>query len=1600
MTGSQVIGGRYEIQAAPIGQGGMGVVFKAYDTVTKRFVALKTMWGNFDPAAVELFEKEWTVLARLSHPNIVDILDTGEYTENGQRKPYFVMPLLPGATLDTLIKEASQRLTVERTVEIISQACRGLQAAHDQGLVHRDLKPSNIFVMDDDTVKIIDFGVVHLADARTVTGIKGTLQYMAPEQLEMKPATPLSDIFSLGVVCYETLTLRKPFARKSEAEVVDAIRTHVPPPASEISPSVNALVSRTVHKAMAKQPYHRFSNAREFADTLRKALRNEHIERFDRTKIQPRIERTKKAFGEGDYQFALEILTELESEGNIDPEMSLLRIQIEQAKRSKTVRQLIDSARIRMDEDEFPLALQKVQDVLEIDPSNVDALAIKSQIERQRSARQIDNWFRLAQQHLENQLFSQSRQAVEEILKVDASNTHARSFLADVDRKEEEAAKIREEKQKLYEAALSSYKNGAITTALSKLEQVLDLGRQLSANPQTDAQYQVFYNQIRSERDAIHNGYAEGRKALADRNFERALEICNEFLSRRPGDPMFKSLKIEVEETQRQEKSAAIAEINQRVEAEADLDRKFNILKEAKERYPNEPLFQQSLQLIKERRDLVNSIIARARHFEESGQFNEACSQWDILRNIYRQYPGLDFEIQRLDRRREEQAREEAKARWVEKVDRSMASGEYDRAGDTAQQALGEFPEDGELTRLQKLAELAQKKSREAHSLLEEGQQLCAGKDCAAGIEKLRQALRLDEKNHAVRAGLVGALVEHARALVGQDWRAAEPVVAEALDVEGSDPVAKSLASLIDDYRRREIVDGYLTEVRDLQAAGDLEGARAKLEQGLAAYPNEIRLSQLYGNVRAAVDARRGEARKKVEPADLDATALFSPAQGTPMPAETIVQPLSTSRQPAAPEPAAPGKTEAPAVPGRVSPLPAAPPPTPTKNAAPPVPPPEETRSSGHGAPPAPKKKSSWLLLGAAAVVVIAIASYVIVKHQSSGAATPAPVSAAAASVKFSANVDGVRYLVDGHPVPGGDVSLPPGAHSAEADADGYQRSVQSFTVPAGASGPITVQFTLQPALPELRITSDLKAGKVVIDGKDTADLQEGNIVKDGLPPGDHTLKILDNGREVFSFPFTVTPKEAVTITGPIQSSQTSGTVVSSFGGNARVYASSGLKGNLSGQSLQPIPASGLPVTLVSSAPSDFVVQSGNQQNHLNIALSPVPVLSVQLGAERNTGTLLVQSNVPDAQVFVNGEQWRKPLADGSRLIVLSPQTYSIKLSRDGYQDSPAQTVEIRKGEQQQLQINLTAMPQKATLAFDGLPAGAEVIIDGVHAGITNPAGNFSSDVAPGRHAVTLHKAGYEDTGITREWQAGINKVAGVQMAKAATGTLSFEINPGNARISFRRAGDTAAHDAKNGSSVSVKPGDYQVTANADGYTAKTSTVAVATGKEMVVDWTLASSKKASPTGIDAFENAPDWKADGAWYSHQGSGDSWLRHNQGSFTFAILKQVSKRFGFSRFTPVEWSVDDKDGSRIEYSLDNKQLRRRVIGAAGKAAEKRIDISLGSKDYFTLQVAIADASVTVGINGKTVDTVKRPDPSAPLGKFGFHGSVELVVQVVPR
>ncbi len=668
----------------------MGLVYRAYDTVVRREVAVKTILDIPDPASLQLFHKECDVLASMSHPNIVEIFDIGEFEEDGKKKPYFVMPLLPGSTLEYFIRKAAHRLTVERTVDIISQACRGLQAAHERGLVHRDLKPSNIFVMEDDSVKIIDFGVAHMADAHTTRAQKGTLLYMSPEQIELKPLTPASDLFSLSVVCYEAMTGRNPFQRARPDEVVDAILKQIPPLACELNSTVSQPVSRVLHKAMAKQSWHRFASARDFGDTLNKALRNEPIEFFDPERTRPRLQRATKALEEGDYQFAGEILGELEAEGHMDEAIGSLRRQLDGAVRRKTLSQLLDAARARFEEEEDPLALQKLQEALQIEPDNATALALKSKIENRRSERQIDNWYRLARQHIENHAYGHAREALQNVLQLRPKEARALQLLSEVDRQEQEYKKLRQEKENIHRAALDAWQKGDVSAALSKLGVVLELDRKApdSVNRESGAKYQSFYNEVRSEHDAMNAAYAEARKHLADHNFAKAKAACETYLAKYPNNAIFQALKYDIEEHQRQDLSAFIASVDRRVESEPDLDKRVSILREALDLHPDESHFERSLRLVQDKRDLVNSIVARAHLHEEQGAYSDALNDWEILRTIYSQYPGLSFEVERLQKRRDQQSRIESKARLVEQVDACLHAGDYPRALDLLQAAV------------------------------------------------------------------------------------------------------------------------------------------------------------------------------------------------------------------------------------------------------------------------------------------------------------------------------------------------------------------------------------------------------------------------------------------------------------------------------------------------------------------------------------------------------------------------------------------------------------------------------------------------------------------------------------------------------------------------------------------------------------------------------------------------------------------------------------------------------------------------------------------------------------------------------------------------
>lgn len=410
-----------------LGRGGMGVVYRAFDTQMKRDVALKTLVDIDDNVSRELFYKECGILAGMVHPNIISIYDLGEFEVDGVTKPFFVMPLLPGATLDKLIAEKSPRLTVEGVADMIGQACRGLHAAHGMGLVHRDVKPSNVFILNDGSVKIIDFGIARSGSSARQTTVKGTLPYMAPEAIRMNTPTAQADQYSLAVVCYEAFTGSRPFRGSTDTELGNAILHNTPPPISDININVKLAISQVVHKALAKQPWHRFPTTKDFGEALLKACRGEPLDCFDETAIAQRLAKATESFNSGDYEFASEILTELEGEGYFDQGITLLRRRVDQASRQRRVKQLLDSATRYFEANEYPLALRKIQESLELDPKNDDALSLKSRVERERRGKKVDEWLQLAQRHLENQAYQQARDAVENALKLKPNDRRTQS---------------------------------------------------------------------------------------------------------------------------------------------------------------------------------------------------------------------------------------------------------------------------------------------------------------------------------------------------------------------------------------------------------------------------------------------------------------------------------------------------------------------------------------------------------------------------------------------------------------------------------------------------------------------------------------------------------------------------------------------------------------------------------------------------------------------------------------------------------------------------------------------------------------------------------------------------------------------------------------------------------------------------------------------------------------------------------------------------------------------------------------------------------------------------------------------------------------------
>src|SRR6266581_7569207 len=291
-AGPQTLG-RYQLERV-LGKGAMGIVYEALDPKLHRKVAIKTILiSQLDEETAKDFSmrfvREARAVARLNHPNIVQVYDFGEEGDIA----YLVMEFIRGKELKTFF-DANERFELKEGVRIMSELCEALDFAHNAGIVHRDIKPANVMLDAQARTKLTDFGVARVQDSdktsveRTQAGtMVGTPAYMSPEQITGGTIDKRTDVFSAGIILYQFLTGEKPFTGSGAWTIAKKIIQEEPPPPSLINTSVTPLFDAVVNRALAKDPGQRYQSARDLAIGLKKALdgRADEDDDADRTVV-------------------------------------------------------------------------------------------------------------------------------------------------------------------------------------------------------------------------------------------------------------------------------------------------------------------------------------------------------------------------------------------------------------------------------------------------------------------------------------------------------------------------------------------------------------------------------------------------------------------------------------------------------------------------------------------------------------------------------------------------------------------------------------------------------------------------------------------------------------------------------------------------------------------------------------------------------------------------------------------------------------------------------------------------------------------------------------------------------------------------------------------------------------------------------------------------------------------------------------------------------------------------------------------------------------------------------------------------------------------
>jgi serine/threonine-protein kinase len=422
--------GKYRIIGA-LGEGGFGHVYKAEDPAIGNIVAIKVLNVQNDENLIRRFRAEAVTSAKLRHKNIVTIFDFEE--QNGI--PYLVMEYLDGKNLQHLVENRNAAPAIDK-LSIMSEAAEGLQYAHEHGVIHRDIKPANIMRLRDGSVKIMDFGIARLTQRNTgltaVGYIVGTPEYMAPEQFMGGTIDLQVDVWAYGVVLYELLTGRNPFAGDTPGVIMYKVTHEDPPPVCDTAPELPRSLDPVLRRLLAKKKADRYPSM----DDLRIDL-GMVIQEFGEAQVDAMEKDAETLIRAGRYDEALAMAASILKFDHKNAKARKWRSELRDLKRRKEqesrIKSLIDEADERTTVLDFPTAESRLQEALQIDPENSGARSRLLQIHevREKKAR-AQRLLAEARVEWERQNFTGAFERASEAAQNDPASLEAPEFLKQI----------------------------------------------------------------------------------------------------------------------------------------------------------------------------------------------------------------------------------------------------------------------------------------------------------------------------------------------------------------------------------------------------------------------------------------------------------------------------------------------------------------------------------------------------------------------------------------------------------------------------------------------------------------------------------------------------------------------------------------------------------------------------------------------------------------------------------------------------------------------------------------------------------------------------------------------------------------------------------------------------------------------------------------------------------------------------------------------------------------------------------------------------------------------------------------------------------------